>query len=140
MRCRRGEGATGCACRRVLMIGVVLPHATPTGAWRMWGCAWSHILGWRRIRRDVLTCGARRCLVLCSHSVDVEEKNRSACFEPITSELSHGLCKKGTTLCGLIVLPVLCLVGCSQSPRNVSLSELGCGQRRGTSVRRSVCL
>lgn len=30
MRCRRGEGATGCACCRVLMFSVVLPHATPT--------------------------------------------------------------------------------------------------------------
>lgn len=61
-----GEGATGCVCRYVLMFGVVLLHATSTGAWRVRGCAWTGIFGWYRIRRYALICGARRCLVFCS--------------------------------------------------------------------------
>lgn len=74
MCCRGGEGATGCACRRVLMFGVDLPHATPTGAWRMRGGAWSHTT-WAGVVYPE-RCAYVRCTptVLCSLSIDVEEQ------------------------------------------------------------------
>lgn len=97
MRCRRGEGATGCACCRVLMFSVVLPHMLHRLECmaRAGLCVGSHL----RLVSYPERCVHVRCTPMLGAllSVDVEEKKA-----PVLSQSRRNIlvgCERRGLLC-----------------------------------------